>query len=374
MEKGPEIRIIGGASPEAKEQVREKIEQAFSNHFESLTLPEQRQLEKLEYPKSEQQLALIGFANQETSSLMEEAGIKPYDVPAENYHIIPPCLYKEISGRVNDNSTATAFLTKQGIVANAEHIRDNLVLFGTSAIHELLHLKAHLSMEVQEENGKVDTAYREGVFVRSLQSDGYHGKYHEHFVGLDEGIVTETEKKLYIKLLDHPELAKEKEWLMTNEAQKLKKEFAEKKEIPEDDIIWINKPEEKKDTISVSATGKAIPYSKQRAVLNYVCSEIQKQFPDKYQNEEDVYKIFLKANFTGQLLSIAKLVEKTFGKVSFRMLGNMNTTDQSGVLHLELLKKARINHLKLLKRECEANESTLKKTHFLKNSSKTNIN
>lgn len=331
MEGGREIRIVGGASVEKKEQATKELEQALFSHFESLSPDEREQFEKFEYPKSEKELALVSFVNEETSRLMQEAGIKPYDVPVDNFHIIPPELYKKAAGR---GGTATAFNTKQGIIFDAQHFRDNPVYFGAVAIHELLHLKAHLSMEVQEEGDKVKkTPYREGVTVHALQGYGHHGKYHQHFEGLHEGIVAETEKRLLAKLLDRPELAKEKEWLMSDEAKEMKKELAERKEIPEDDIVWVGK-KGKNDWETVS-------YPLQRDVLNYVCTEIQKQFPDEYQSADDVYKTFLNAHFTGRLLPLARIVEKTFGEGSFRLLGNMGTDGQSGFLHLESLKKAR---------------------------------
>lgn len=331
MEKGPEIRIVGGASAEKKEQTRKEVEQALFSHFESLSPQEQKLFEKFEYPKSEKELALIGFANEETSRLMQEAGIEPYYVPVDNFHIIPPELYKKAAG---DSGTATTFNTKQEIIFDAQHFRDNPVNFGAIALHESLHLKAHFSMEVQEEGDRVSkTLYREGVSVRALQSYGHHGKYHQHFAGLHEAIVAETEKRLMGKLLDHPELAKEKEWLATDEAKEMIKKLAEKKEIPEDDIIWVGKKGEN--------DWETVPYLRQRDVLNYVCAEIQKQFPDEYQSVDDVYKTFLNAHFTGRLLPLARLVEKTFGEGSFRLLGNMDTDRQSGILHLESLKKAR---------------------------------
>ena len=331
MEKGPEIRMVGGASADKKGQAKKEIEQALFNHFESLTSEEKEWFEKFEYPKSEKELALIEFANKETSELMREAGIKPYDVPAENYHIIPPELYKKAA---SENGTAATFNKEQGIIFDAQHFRDNPVNFGAVALHETLHLKAHFSVEVGKENEKVSkTPYREGVSVRALQSYGHHGKYHEHFRGLHEAIVAETEKKLLAKLLDLPELAKEKEWLMSDEAKELREKLAGKKEIPKDDIIWVGK-KGKDDWETIS-------YLQQREVLNYVCAEIQEQFPDQYQNTDDVFKEFLKAYFTGQLLPIARLVEKTFGEGSFRLLGNMDTESKSGVLHLESLKKAR---------------------------------
>ncbi len=331
MEKGPEIRIIGSVSEEKKEQVKKEIERALFNHFESLTSEEQEQLRKFEYPKSEKELALIDFANKETSRLMQEAEIEPYDVPVENLHIISTELYKKAAG---DGGTATTFYTKQGILFDAQHFRDNPVNFGAVALHEILHLKAHFSVEVEEEGEKVNkTPYREGVAVRSLQRHGYHGKYHEHFAGLHEAIVAETEKRLLARLLNHPALAQEKEWLMSDEAKEMKKKLAEEKGIPEDDIIWIGK-KGKDDWEEVS-------YLQQRTVLNYICAEIQKQFPDQYQSADDVYKVFLNAHFTGKLLEIGRLIEKTFGEGSFRLLGNMGTNKESGVLHLESLKKAR---------------------------------
>jgi hypothetical protein len=331
MEKGPKVRIVGRVSAEKKEQVKKEIEQALFSHFESLSPQEQEQFEKFEYPKSEKELALIQFANEETSRLMQEAGIEPYDIPAENFHIIPPELYKKIVG---DQGIAMAFSTRQGIIFDAQHFRDNPVNFGIIALHESLHLKAHFSMEVQEDGDEVNkTPYREGVTVHALQRHSYHWKYHHHFVGLHEGIVAETQKRLLGKLLDRPELAKEKEWLTSDEAKEMRKKLAEEKEIPEDDIVWVGK--KGKDD------WKAVSYLQQRNVLNYICAEIQKQFPEQYQSADDVYKAFLNTHFTGRLLLIARIVEKTFGEGSFRILGNMNIDDQSGVLHLESLKKAR---------------------------------
>lgn len=336
--KGPETRIIGNASPKTKEQVKKAITEALFNHFESQSPEEQEQLEKFEYPKSEKEIALINFANKETALLMQEAGIEPYDVPAGNYHIIPTELYRKIVG--NDGN-ATTLMRKQGIFFDAQHFRDNPVNFGAVALHETLHLKAHFSMEVQEDGDTVSkTRYREGLMIHSLQNSNlgkYH--YHCHFAGLNEGIVAESEKRLLLKLLDLPELAEEKEWLTSDEAKKIKKKLAEKDGIPEDDIIWVGKKGED--------DGKIVSYGQQRNVLNYVCAEIQKQFPDQYASADDVYKTFLNASFTGRLLPLGRLVEKTFGEGNFRLLGNMDTERPNATLHLESLKKARARQVKM---------------------------
>lgn len=334
MEKGPRIRVVGGASAEEKEQAKKDIERALFSHFESLSPLEQGEFKKFEYPKSEKELALINFANAETSRLIQEAGIEPYDVPVENFHIVPPELYRTATGRDRGGAAAT-FTTRQGVIFDAQYFRDNPVYFGAIALHELLHLKAHLSIEVREKNGNVEvTPYREGVTARAAQRHGLHGRYHEHFAGLHEAVVAETEKRLLGKLLDLPELAEEKEWLNSAQTREMRKKFAEIKGISEDDIISPDK--------MAGSNWQAVSYLEQRSVLNYVCAEIQKQFPDQYQSADEVYKTVLDAHLTGRLLPLSRLVEKTFGKGSFRLLGNMGTDRQSGILHLESLKKARM--------------------------------
>lgn len=334
MEKGPEFRIVGDTSAKEKEKVKKEIKQALFNHFESLSSQEREQFEKFEYPKSEKELALINFVNKESDELMREAGIEPYDIPAENYHIIPPELYKKVAS----GGTAKTFNIKQEIIFDAQYFRDNPVYFGTTSFHEMLHLKAHFSVEKEKGGNKVNkTSYRQGVVAEASQRNRNIGSSHAHFKGLDEAIVSAQEKKLLPKLLDLPLLKEEKKWLMSDEAKGLREKLAVKEKIPEDDFIWIGK---KRDNDYDDY--EFVSYQRPRQVLDYVCAEIQKQFPDLYENTDDVSKEFLKTNFTGQLLIIARLVEETFGEGSFRLLGNMDTDRQSAILTLETLKKARI--------------------------------
>lgn len=336
MEKAPQIRAIGNASVEEKEKAKDNLHDLLFSHFESLKPEEVDELKKLEYPKSETEIACINFANKKTDELMQEAWVAPYDIPVQNFHIIPPELFKKISN--SDDASATTYTTQQGIIFDARLFRANPVYFGAVAIHEALHLKAHLSLEVNKDEEGVDvTHYRKGVTIQALQKHGYNGEYHQHFEGLHEAIVATQEKKTFGELLELPELSDEKSWLSSEKAQKIRRELAQKKGIPEDDFIWVG--EEKNDWETIS-------YKTQREVLDYVCSEIQKQFSDTYKDTDEVFREFLKSNFTGRLLPIARLVEKTFGEGSFRLLGNMETEKSSGVLHLESLKKARMRQVR----------------------------
>lgn len=330
MEKEPQMRIIGNASPEQKERVEQNLKESLFNHTHSLTQYDREQLENFEIPKSELELELINFANRETSLLMEDVGITAYDIPSENYHIIASELYEKL----DSEGVGIAFPLKKAIMFDVRHFQNNPVYFAAVAVHETLHLKGHFSAEVQQGDDKVYiTPYREGVSIRALQKYGYHGEYHSHFDGLHEAIVAEAEKKLLKKILALPQLEKEKDWLESTQANEMRKELVAEENISSDDIIWLDKNER--------GNWEAIQYAPQRKVLNYICLEIQKEFPEIYRNEEDVYKIFLKAHFRGNLVPVARLVEKTFGEGSFRILGNMETSTASGMLHLETFKKAR---------------------------------
>ena len=332
MENGPNIRIVGAVPEEVKEATRNKIKKNLFDHAESLDEGEKEALKKQEYSKSKIEIALIDFANQETSRLMQEAGVEPYAIPLDNVHIIPPELFRRIA-KVDDAGQAKRIT--EGIAINADYTRANPVTFGSTVLHEILHLKAHLSMEMQKENEQEhETIYRMGVTVNATVKNILEGRDHSHFKALHEAIVAETEKRLIPRLLAHPELAKEKEWMLSEKAEELKRQIAKEHHIHVDDIIWV----EQKEKLKFEAVG----YKTQREVLSYVCTEIQKQFPDQFASNDDVSKLFINANFTGRLLPIARLVEKTFGEGSFRLLGNMGTNRESAVLTMDSLKKARI--------------------------------
>lgn len=345
MNKGPEFRIVGGAPEEGKEEVKKEFEKAFFDHFTSLSPKEREGLGKLEYPKSEKEIALINFANEETNRLRQEFGLEPYDIPQENYHIIPP----EFCERAGVKGTATAFYTKQGILFNAEKFRSNPLLFGMASLHETLHLKGHLAFEVKEEDGELKTSlFRRGMTVEAAQKMILHNKPHSHFDGLHEAIVSVQEKKSLSKILELPILKKEKEWLVSNEAKKIIEEIRDKEDIPKDEFIWVEGMglEGWSGEIKNNYKWETFPYYSQRQVLNYVCREVRKEFPEQYKTSDDVFNEFLKAHFTGRLGPIAHLIERTFGNGSFRLLGNMKDDKESGVLHLEALRKTRIQTFK----------------------------
>ncbi|HAZ16952.1 MAG: hypothetical protein A3H59_02510 [Candidatus Jacksonbacteria bacterium RIFCSPLOWO2_02_FULL_43_9] len=331
MERGSRVRIIGNASEEGKEKVRVDIDNAFHHHIEYLPNDLREKFQQNELPKIEQEIALIACVNKATNELLEQCGIDVFDVPVENYHILPADIYKEISlfGHAEHQ------WIEQSMVFNADHVRKSPVYFGSCVFHETLHIKAHLSLLVQGEGDDLWIYYyRAGVSAGGTFQD----ELHKHFSGLDEAIIACQQKEFTHRLLSLTVLEEEKDWLLSDEALAKKKRFAEKHDLSEDEIIWVSKS----DPDDFEGMG----YASQRRVLEYVCKEIQKEFPDRFSVVDDVFKEFLQAHFTGRLLPIARLVEETFGEGSFRLLGNMGVEQDSGVLYLESLQKARGRHIR----------------------------
>ena len=62
-------------------------------------------------------------------------------------------------------------------------------------------------------------------------------------------------------------------------------------------------------------------YVNERIVFAGMIDAIYHSNKDKFQGTEDVFKMFSTAMFTGKVLDLARLIEKTFGKGSFKTIG-----------------------------------------------------
>jgi len=331
------FKIIGNAPEEEKEKVKKTYEDRLCSHAETLVGIDKENFRKFEYPKTEKELKIINLINKETNRLLEEVGVKPFDVSSDNFHIVPPEIYKKIKNKEDNSSAATSF-EYQVMIFDAEKSRDNSMNFLADSLHELLHLKSHTSIQVEKDGEKIKShLFREGMGVRASAKKIKEIGHHMHFNGLHEAIVATQEKKSFHELIKDPIFAEEKRVMESQEFLEAKKKISEKSNIPEDEFTWVDT--NKKKFFSFG-------YLSIRKTLDYVLEEIQKEFSEKYASKDDVFKEFLKAHLQGGLLTIAHLVEDTFGDGSFRLLGNMDKDTNSAITHLETLKQGRNRFLK----------------------------
>jgi len=285
-----------------------------------------------EYPKNKEEIFLIDLINKETNKLMDDLGVQSFDIPERNFHIIP----SKLCAKYFDNTSAgVASYDVQAIALNADDVRRHLIVFASVAFHEALHLKVKQVMQVRElDDDLKKDFYRTGITVYSPNTSNENKKFHSHFRGLHEAVIANEQKKFVKKLMEMEMFSDAKEWMQSGVVAEEKLEMWKKQKIFADDIYYTNKAE------NIFAK---IGYRQQREVLLYVCNEIAS---DSGVSGEDVEKEFLKANFSGRLIPVAKLVEDSFGKGSFRELGNLGIDDNSAINTLEALKKFRLRKVK----------------------------
>ncbi len=330
MEGKPNFRVVGNLSEQDKEHIKQLLRRRIHNHFEGWTEAQKAEIIKLEVPKTPEQVALIDFANQEINRLRSEFGLAAYTFPTQNFHILPYNTFRKFVQ--NDSANATSVIDKQTVFLNQANVAEKLPFFGSVVFHETLHMKGHLAWEYQDrEGGRTNSIYRMGTAVIASQKNILEGKDHTHFTGLNEAIVSELQQRNFSKMMGLTFLSKEKRDLNSAESQGIKTQISNRWGVKSEDIIWIKSAQD----------FEVISYKEQRAVLAYVCETISANFKDKYPNADSVYEEFFKAHFTGELLTIARLVEDTFGKGAFRELGYMKDDDETPGVVLASLKQGR---------------------------------
>jgi len=320
MRKIPEIRVVGDAPVVEKDKAAERIRQSILHSVEALSPKLKEKLEQFETPSTEIEQKIFSFANDHTNRLMDELGLDYYDIPLGNYHMIDADLQRDVAKifieeKDNDNddneylTDAVAHSDYQMIVFSTR-LREsdtNMIDLATTAIHETLHLKAYLALHAK---GKTKAAYRMGVSTYSPL--GFNES--EHFGGLHEAIVEHQSALALDDVLKMPELVEQKNILQNKIDEALAGED------PREQIF---------------------AYQEQRQALSYICEKISDDNPDKYPSPSAVFTQFLKAHFTGDLLTVGRLVEQSFGRGSFRVLGEMTVETDDALVKLELLSEMR---------------------------------
>lgn len=324
----PEFEAVGGASEDEKKIVKEEKKELLEDHYEGLDPEGREKLKEEELEKNKEETYLINLANEKVNELMEQAGVEPYDIPEENYHLLPGDHYKERS-----KGAGATYSPNQIIVLNADKLRGDKVSFFETVVHETFHLKGKYVMEVESVEGGMNvSSRREGLVMPSTQKKIEEGEPHRHFRGVSEAVTTEaTLRVVHEEVENNPKFEEEKELLNSEKIQDLIEYLKENRGIREDDII----------TAYENGTVYHVGRKEIREALDYVCREVAKCRSDDYKNKEEVFGKFLRAQFSGELKDLARSVDETFGKGGFRILGNMKDDAESATMHLETLQKMR---------------------------------
>jgi len=282
-------RIIGKVPEKEKEIIFLQMKECFDDQKIG-------ELEGKEREKTEEEKQALEFINGATNKLLEKYGLPPFDVPEKNVHVV----------KENDwdlPRIAYFFPNRQ-----CAHIKEvpNLFLFTRLAHHEIIHFKSHgaLQRKTDAASRKNIDLYRMGLMV------GERSGSRNYFGNLNEAVTEELNRRFVAETRKNPPAFLREE---AAETKALLREHPEEAE----EIVYLSEENGK-------LMGAKFSYPEERLILNTLIDKLYAKNEDKYDNREEVFDVFAKAMFTGNLLPLGRLIDKTFGKGTFRKIGELD--------------------------------------------------
>ena len=247
------------------------VESLMKNHRED----GHRKIEGLELEKSERDNVLIAFVSDSADEVLKSYGRKKeINISPDNIHLLKKGGTEEFTeGRLMEAANAAtlgSILVDRGTSDQA---------FAVHLFHELLHVKSYKVLQVTKgeypEERRIES-YRDGFGVTTRDGE------QKYFENMEEGVIELLTKRFYEEVVKNSELFEE----------------------PEEPVEFGRKEEVEK--------------------LHELIDSLYEDNKDFFSTREQIERLFIDAQINGRLLPVARLIEKTFGKGSFRSLGEEN--------------------------------------------------
>jgi|GEM_PF-1505872 len=242
-----------------------------------------------------------------------------FNVPPRNVHI------------VKGNEEVYLPLPKQ-IILGDEHIK---TMFAKKLAHEMIHLKQRSVLELEDDPAAAQNGVQKKPVLRSksvgIATSPKSGK--RLFNNLNEAVVEELTKEVCLNF-DDPFLFYERE-----ETEALRAKMGLQGE-EDDDIFYIHAGENTKfDKTKEEEIVFRFNYPKEREILKVLTEKIftyrdnlseedKRQF--NLQTKEDIFNIFTRSSFSGDLRSVVKLIDHTLGSGTAQQLLHYEKKEKNG--------------------------------------------
>lgn len=277
-------KVMGGS-----EEDRKEVSEAMAKSFR-----EQKLWRLLGREKTQEEIVIANFANKATGAIAKAYGIEdPADMPSQNIHILTEENFKKLAAqeKIKAKGYMVGFMSLKKQALFILDRGDGLFHFMHALTHELYHFKSYQSLIIEnaaDAKTKI-THRRSGWGVRLRKQDK------AAFADMDEAVVDELAIRTLTAIIDNFGAAN----LPPEIKNQLKAEY-EKEGFPD---IYIS------------------TYGPEKLRLRDMVIEIYNKNKGKFKTADEVFNLFAQAVFTGNLIPVARLVEKTFGKGSFRTIG-----------------------------------------------------
>lgn len=245
-----------------------------------------------------------------------------YEIPFLNLNIFHFLDESKLTDEQRDEFTrgkGSYRIIDQEIFIVPSKMNGSLLALAQAVAHELIHLYAFNSLNLEKADDLevlLASIRRYGFAISSREEPGF-----VFFEDLNEAITVELEKtfdSLYLSKLS----ILEEEYL---NRERNKAEIAKNgSETPADDIAYIYEGEKPQGVDFLE--GEIAMYvnyfsdKESRKKLWEIIDKIFEVMQEKFQNKDAVFKMFVRAYLRGELLEVAKVIEKVFGRGSFRDL------------------------------------------------------
>lgn len=289
------IRIVGLSDSKEREGLIEA----------GKVFAEEQEFLKREIKKTPEQKEVIAFINQELPKFVKRYGADPLFISEDKIHIVPSGFFpnrKKLEGMYSLENQRIYLMQGKSLI---------LLRLAKNLVHEILHFYSFQSLETIQEGNELflGNARRLGLNVSvSKEKEGTYFHY------LDEAVIEELTKRFFKEYLRKCRFLKED--------FKTIDEFVadapiEVRNHPED-IAYAMLEENKKD-IEVFLVPFAYP--DEREALDNLIINLYDRNKNDFNSKEEIFELFARAGMSGRILPLARLIEKTFGKGSFRELG-----------------------------------------------------
>jgi hypothetical protein len=307
------IRRVQGVSPEREEQMLSY----FAGYFEG-----QRPDPKLEREKTPEEQEVLEGIVASMPDFIQRYGGEPIVLKPEYMHVIDPVKVNAEWPNMTEGQRAfiAARKDEEGWTFGGHTVgilsRDTLLREAHNMVHEFLHLQSFTSFTQNEdaENERLMKLSGSAVLPRQSGMEIHAKGGKNYFRGLSEAIIEELTMRFDRQYFqDFPPLEDVIKYRAEIEQEVAEPKYEDAKEISE----VVTKPEGD----GYRTTIKPYVYGKQRRILRSVISKIYDTNEGQYPSKEVVFELFAKAELSGRLLEVARIIEQSLGKGSFRKLG-----------------------------------------------------
>lgn len=310
-------RVVG-----IEESGEQELLDYFKRKFESQSKDE------LEVEHTPELDLLISQINEKMEEFMAKYGVRSLEIPSRNIHIydkskLDPQRRKQIEERY-EKTGAFYVPIKQLIVLFRNYIPGNKLYFAESLIHEMMHANSFASVQKVKEGraeiAKGEETLRLGVRRSGLEISTKAGRFLFFYINeaIIEELVIRFDRKYFSEFPDLKQEYDDRKEAIEAEAKRERKK--------ESEILISGLEHRKKDAEgSHEVLLRTYSYRDEREKLNQLVNDLYKKNKNEFQSPEDVFTLLAKAVLNGQLLPIARLIEKTYGKGSFREIGEKHS-------------------------------------------------